>query len=189
MDNQNTRAEAQEIISELFDEFSKEEMKLKVKYDNNCAKLEEMDQQIRMMSRSVDTEMRVFSPRRHISTENDKVTGLKKEREELDKQNRETERNYRYYSKRADKLRHLMELMERDEGVFIENVTTEDFSVETQTKEAEEKSQRDQHIEDIEKIQKKLDNCYHFIDSDTQRCKMEIKNLMIMVAEWLEGSI
>ena len=189
MDNQNYRNEAQEIASELFEEFSKEEMKLKVKYDNNCSKLEEMDQQIRMLSRSEDTEMRVFSPRRHISTENDRVAVMKKEREELDKQNREIERNYRYYAKRAEKLHHLMELMDRDEGVFIEHTTADDFSVATQTKETEEKSGKDLQIEEIEKIQKKLDNCYHFIDSDTQRCKMEIKNLMILVAEWLESCV
>ena len=52
--------------------------------------------------------------------------------------------------------------------------------------EAEQKGS-DLRREEIEKIQKKLDNCYHFIDSDLQRAKMEIKNLMIMISEWLEG--
>ena len=51
--------EAMQIVTDLYDEFSKEELKLKVKYDNNCAKLDEMDQQIRALSRSEDTEMRV----------------------------------------------------------------------------------------------------------------------------------
>ena len=54
MDNQYYRNEAMQIISELLEEFSREEMKCKVKYDNNCSRLEEMDQQIRMMSKAED---------------------------------------------------------------------------------------------------------------------------------------
>ncbi len=183
---QNT-SEAQQIVSELYDEFSKEEMKLKVKYDNNCSRLEEMDQQIRLLSRSEDTEMRVFSPRRHISSESDKIVVMKKEREELEKQNRETERSYRYYSRRAEKLRRLNELMERNEGVFIEQSTS--VSADAQIKEVEVQERHTLPKEQLEKIQKRLDNCYHFIDSDSQRCKMEIKNLMILLSEWLEADI
>ena len=72
MDNEYYRTEAMNIINDLYDEFRKEATKLKIKYDNNCAKLEEMDQQIRLMAKTEDVEMRVFSPRRNISTENDK---------------------------------------------------------------------------------------------------------------------
>ncbi len=186
MDQQNNLNEAMQILNDLCDEFGKEEMKLKVKYDNNCSRLEEMDHQIRLLSRSQDTEMRVFSPRRHISSENDKVQVMKKEREELDKQNRETERDYRYYARRAEKLRRVLELLERNEGVFIENTIEEDFSTVRMEDASEPKS--DLRTEEIEKIQKRLDNCYHFIDSDLQRAKMEIKNLMIMISEWLEAS-
>ncbi len=179
--------EAMQIVTELYEEFSKEELKLKVKYDNNCAKLDEMDQQIRVLSRSEDTEMRVFSPRKHISSDNDKISVMKKEREELDKANRETERNYRYYLKRAEKLKQLLDLMERNDGIFMDQSTENDFAAVRNTESAEQ-HQKDLQKEEIEKFQKKLDNCYHFIDSDTQRCKMELKNLMITVSEWLENS-
>ncbi len=183
-----SKNEAMQIAMELLEEFSKEEMKLKIKYDNNCSRLEEMDQQIRMLARSEDTEMRVFSPRRHISSENDKVSVMKQEREELEKQNRETERNYRYYSKRADKLRQLTELMERNDGVFMDTVSATELH-DDKIKDLPKQEQNALTKEDIEKIQKRLDNCYHFIDSDTQRCKMEIKNLMLMVSDLLENSI
>ena len=186
MDNHYYRNEAMTIISELCDEFTKEEMKLKVKYDNNCAKLEEMDQQIRMMAKSEDLEMRVFSPRRNITSENEKLTGMKKEREEVDRANREVERDYRYYSKRAEKLRYLSDLMERNEGVFIENTTSEDVH----TSSTVQSSAPDQNTqgETLSKIQKRLDNCYHFIDTDLQRAKMELKNLMIFIAESMESN-
>ncbi|MBP5384129.1 MAG: hypothetical protein J6Y57_04040 [Lachnospiraceae bacterium] len=187
MDNHYYRNEAQQIITELCDEFSKEEMKLKVKYDNNCSRLEEMDQQIRLLSRTENVEMKVFSPRRHIASENDKVSVMKKEREELDKQNRETERDYRYYSKRAEKMRYLCDLMERNEGIFTDNSAPGDFQAaqgdSVTSAEISARSYRD----DLEKIQKKLDNCYHFIDSDVQRAKMEIKNLLLLITELMDS--
>ncbi|MCR4684635.1 MAG: hypothetical protein K5649_04130 [Lachnospiraceae bacterium] len=186
MDNHYYRNEATQIITELYDEFSREEMKLKVKYDNNCSRLEEMDQQIRMMSKTEDVDMRAFSPRRHVSSENDKIIVMKKEREELDKVNREIERDYRYFSKRAEKLRYLSDLMDRDAGVFMESGTNEDFT-NIQSKEttpAEETSPAALR-ESMEKIQKRLDSIYHFIDTDTPRAKLEIKNLLILITETL----
>ncbi|MBR6452419.1 MAG: hypothetical protein IKS87_06905 [Lachnospiraceae bacterium] len=183
MDNGYYRNEALQIVSDLFEEFSKEEMKLKVKYDNNCSKLEEMDQQIRLLSRSEDMEMRVFSPRKHISSENDKVVTLKREREELERSNRETERDYRYYSKRAEKLRYLLDLLERNEGVFLDN-TVGDFAADPKTVEATSPVAADSvSVEDLKKLEKRLDSCYHFVDTDAQRAKLEMKNILIMVTD------
>lgn len=182
MDNEYYRTEAMNIINDLYDEFRKEATKLKIKYDNNCAKLEEMDQQIRLMAKTEDVEMRVFSPRRNISTENDKVTSLKNEREDLDKSNRETERYLRYYSKRADKMEYLMDVLERNKSQFFGNnvseVATDNSVVETNVS-----SEYVATLSDLEKIQSRLDNCYHFIDGDSQRAKMEIKNLMIFLTD------
>ncbi len=185
MDNQYYQNEATLIITELYDEFSKEEMKLKVKYDNNCARLEEMDQQIHMMSKAEDVDMRAFSPRRHVSSENDKIQVLKKEREELDKVNREIERDYRYFSKRAEKLRYLSELMERNQGVFIDSTIPEDFQNKQTTDTVADDSSAATLRDDMTKIQKRLDSIYHFIDSDTPRAKLEIKNLLILITELL----
>ncbi len=186
MDQQYYKNEAMQIINELYDEFSKEEMKLKVKYDNNCSRLEEMDQQIRMMSKAEDVDMRAFSPRRHVASENDKIMVIRKEREELDRSNREVERDYRYFSKRAEKLRYLTDLMERNAGVFLDGHTGEDYK-NTQTtaydpaKETESSAIKD----DLGKMQKRLDSIYHFIDTDQPRAKMEIKNLLILITELL----
>lgn len=182
MDNEYYRNEAMHIINELYDEFSKEATKLKIKYDNNCAKLEELDQQIRHMAKTEDVEMRVFSPRRNISTETDKVTTLKNDRELLDKTNREVERDLRYYSKRAEKISYLSDVLERNESQFFGGNTSE---VPSDTDVVESKSSADSSvsISDLEKIQSRLDNCYHFIDGDPGRAKLEIKNLMILLTE------
>ena len=85
-------------------------------------------------------------------------------------------------------LLQLMELMERNAGVFIDHAT-DPMPVSSKTVLQEETAKRNLQREEIEKIQKRLDDCYHFIDTDSQRCKMELKNLMIMVSELLESSI
>lgn len=181
MDNEYYRTEAMNILNDLYDEFSKESTKLKIKYDNNCSKLEELDQQVHLLARTEDVEMRVFSPRRNISTENDKVTSLKTEREQLDKMNREIERDLRYYSKRADKIGYLIEVIERNQAQFF--VNSSDVVSDTDVKESTTTSEYIATLSDLEKIQSRLDNCYHFIDSDSQRAKMEIKNLMIFLTD------
>lgn len=180
MDNEYYRNEAMHIINDLYDEFSKEEMKLKVKYDNNCSQLEELDQQIRHLSKTEDVEMRVFSPRRHISSETDKVTTMKTEREKLDKTNCEVERDLRYYSKRAEKLRYLSDVIERNDAQFFpsEPDVAQDKSVTEVTAPSTGVT-----VADLEKIQSRLDSCYHFIDGDIQRAKIEIKNLMILLTD------
>lgn len=180
MDNQYYKDEATQIVSELYDEFSKEELKLKIKVDNNCAKLEELDQQIRALSRTEDIEMKVFSPRKRISSESDKVTLLKKEREALDKQNREDERDYRYYSKRAEKLRYLSDLFEKNGDVFSSNNSSYSSN---QIKEKEISREKSVSSDDLEMIQKRMYNCYRFIEADVQRAKVEMKNLMLFVQD------
>lgn len=180
MDREYYKNEVMHIISELYDEFSKEEMKLKVKYDNNCARLEEMDFQIRHLSKTEDVEMRVFSPRRHISSETDKVTALKQEREQLEKTNREVERSLRYYSKRAEKLRYLSDILERNDATFF---VSEESEVIADNSVNETTASSGVTVADLEKIQSRLDSCYHFIDGDAQRAKMELKNLMILLTE------
>ncbi len=186
MDNQYYRNEAMQIISELLEEFSREEMKCKVKYDNNCSRLEEMDQQIRMMSKAEDVDMRAFSPRRHVSSENDKIVIMRKEREEIDRENREVERDYRYFTKRAEKLRYLTDVMERNASVFVENTTPGDFkNGQTQEINPLNDTTVSKWKDGMEKMQKRLDSIYHFIDTDTPRAKMEIKNLLILITELL----
>ena len=182
MDNEYYRTEAMNIINDLYDEFSKEATKLKIKYDNNCSRLEELDQQIRLLAKTEDVEMRVFSPRRNISTETDKVTSLKNEREQLDKQNREVERELRYYSKRAEKMGYLLDVIERNQAQLFSNP---DFEEATDVNVVETKTSGNQGVtlSDLEKIQSRLDSCYHFIDGDSQRAKMEIKNLMIFLTD------
>ena len=185
MDNQYYKNEAVQIISELYDEFSKEGAKNKVKADNNCARLEELDHQIRSLSKTEDIEMKVFSPRRQISAETERVTTLKKEREELDRVNRETERDYRYYSKRAEKLGYLLDLLERNEGIFIDSGpfdSAKDPSIAAINPKILAE-QKETLSADLEKIQHRLDTVYHFIDSDVPRAKMEIKNLMLQMED------
>lgn len=179
MDNEYYKNEAMHIIEDLCDEFSKEENKLKIKYDNNCSRLEEMDHQIHVLSRSEDIEMRVFSPRKNISSETDKVTSLKNEREQLDKTNREIERNLRYYSKKAEKLRYLQDVLTRNEEMFfVDSNGSQDETI----KEAKP-TPSGVSVSELEKIQSRLDNCYHFIEGDPNRAKMELKNLMIMLTD------
>lgn len=180
MDNQYYKNEANQIVSELYDEFSKEELKLKVKVDNNCAKLEELDQQIRALSRTEDIEMKVFSPRKSLSSESDKVSLLKKEREALDKQNREDERDYRYYSKRAEKLRYLSDLFEKN-GDFLSQ--SSNSYVSNQIVEKDVKPKNSVSTDDLEMLQKRMYNVYRFIEADIQRAKVEMKNLMLLVQD------
>lgn len=180
MDNEYYKNEAMHIVEDLCDEFNKEEKKLKIKYDNNCSRLEEMDHQIHVLSRTEDIEMRVFSPRKHISSETDKVASLKSEREILDKTNREVERDLRYYSKRAEKLRYLLDVLTRNEELFFEN---EENQIKDNNITEVKQNPSGVSVSDLEKIQSRLDSCYHFIDGDPKRAKMELKNLMILLTD------
>lgn len=182
MDNEYYKNEAMSIINDLYDEFSKEATKLKIKYDNNCARLEELDQQIRRMAKADDVEMRVFSPRRNVSTEADKVVSLKNEREELDRINREVERDLRYYTKRTEKISRLSDILEQNDSVFFSS-SESNSPTESNIKEVSGIDSPSVSLADLEKIQARLDSCYHFVGSDSGRAKLEIKNLMIFLTD------
>ncbi len=164
--------EAKQVISELYDEFSKEAIKLQVKYDNNVSKLDELDLQIRSMSKTEDVDLKVFSPRRRISSETEKSAKLKETKEDLIQSNLEVERMLRYYSKRADRMKMLLELLTSNESIF--------------------KDEKEQPTaltkEELVKLQHRLDNCYHFIDTDPMRAKMEMKELLLFLGEFIVES-
>lgn len=170
------------IINDLYEEFNKEVVKYQVRYDNNVSKLDEMDSQIHSMARADDYDIKVFSPRKHISSDTNKVTNLKLEREALIKTNNEVERELRYYSKRAERLKQLLDLLERNQGVFresnpqlSENTSVVDRPVRPKLSEYQ--------FDHLLKIQQRLDACYYFIDTDSNRAKLEIKDLMILIGE------
>ncbi len=107
------REEAEKIVDELFREFNKEEIRLKLLHDNNSSKIEELEENILQLTRNEDIDYRFFSPRNIVSTNKEKIDGLREEKADLEKSSKSVFKQMTYYKEKADKLEQLKLLLEK----------------------------------------------------------------------------
>lgn len=190
------------IIQKLFEEFDKEENALKVQFDNNSSKIDELEENILNFMKNDDIDYKVFSPRSIVSTNKEKADQLKKEKEELEKKNKEIFKQMEYYTDKTEKLSQLIKLVGKDESVDSEEdvqqgssvnvVKTEsntETNIETDSLENENEVQIEKGLdvdsivtvsllEHLKRINHKLELCSKFIDHDAVRAKIEINSIV-----------
>lgn len=114
-----TNKEFDEVVNILVDlqkEFSGEEDRLKDISDSHLYKIEELDQQISNYRKNEDIDFRVFSPRNVSATSSEKILSLENEKNELEREKREADRQLSYYSGKAEKISKVLFLLKKEEG-------------------------------------------------------------------------
>ncbi len=173
----NANRKSQKIVDELFIEFSKEEIRLKLLHDNNSSKIGELEENILQLAKNEDIDYGIFSPRNIVSTNKEKINDLQTEKEKLIKFNETVYEQMIYYNEKVKKLEQLGSLMKTelpeeiikplyqdDENSFINVFTFDDF----------------------QKINHRLELCSKFIDSDPVRTKLELKSIMKKIDDMIE---
>lgn len=187
---------ALKIIRDLYDEFEKEENNLKVQYDNNSSKIEEMEENILSFMKNEDIDYKVFSPRSIVSTNKDKIEHLREEKEDVEKNNKSVLKQMKYYSEKTKKLEHLLSLFQNDNDVdeteqisankvdekIVEKVSeVDDSKIIVEQKEffpVKNTVLTSSLQDELERVNHKLELCSRFIDNDSIRTKIEIKEAM-----------
>lgn len=182
----NLQEEAEKMIRELFEEFSKEEIRLKLMHDNNSSKIGELEENILQLARNEDIDYRFFSPRNIVSNNKEKTDQLRDEKESLEKSNKSVFKQMTYYKEKADKLNQIKNILDRTNEDSINNnvnpINKEEKKV-TRIKKIEKASENKSIIEvslpvELERINHKLELCSKFIENDLVRTKIEIKDIM-----------
>jgi len=174
--------EAEKIIDELYNEFSKEEINLKLQADNNSSKIEELEENILQFMKNDDIDYKVFSPRTVVNVNAGKIDGLRTEKNELEKINKNVLKQLKYYSEKTKKLEQLKKLLKKEDSLEIES--EEETIISEPKPMVKIKKPSGQSIfeislpNDLKKISHKLELCIKFIDNDTVRAKIELKNMI-----------
>ena len=117
-----------EIIEELYDEFLKERIRLNDICDANIVKIDEIDHKIVTLRKNEDVDFRVFSPRNVSPVNSEKIVELEKEKDELERESKNSAKQLKYYSERTDKLDKVLlllnDLMEISVNKTLDSDTT-----------------------------------------------------------------
>ena len=203
MDKSSKIDQANSIIDNLISEFSKEENKIRVLFDNNTSRLEELDENISNYKKNDDQEYRVFSPRNQSSANTDRLDSLKVERENVDKTISSLSRQLKYYSDKCKKLQDLKDLfsvMEQEEKSSsisdIDDIhevsvkSSELLSVENVDPPSIDESSSDKLIivkGELSRILHRMEMINKIIDNDPLRAKIEFNSAISNLSDVIAG--
>lgn len=112
--------DAIKITQDLIDEFRKIEAEYKVEYDNNIARIEEIDTNIALHEKNDDIDFKVFSPRNVTSAMREKITKLNHSKDDVEKDNKQLLEQIKCYSERIGKLERLLLILNTSELTSVE---------------------------------------------------------------------
>lgn len=175
---------ADQIIKELYEEFHKEQISLKHQYDNNSAKIDELEESILCYIKNEDIDFKVFSPRSIVSTNSTKIDNLRNEKDNLENENKTLFKQLSYYSDRAIKLEKVMDVFNSEEKEVKHNSCTlhVDNSINIINDEIDNQSEIKSNLD---KINHRINQCYHFCDTDINRTKVELKAISSLLNEFI----
>lgn len=124
MDSLNVRR-IEIIVKDLLSEFEKESGKLQAEYDDNAARIIEIEENIHNYKENEDTDFQVFSPRKIDNQNEEKIDAMNKEKESIEIANKSLYRQIKYYSEKKEKLNEIIEIIEEDREISIDSVTSE----------------------------------------------------------------
>lgn len=113
MDSINVR-KIEIIVKELLAEFEKESSKLQTEYDDNVARILEIEENIHNYKENEDVDFQVFSPRKIDNQNEAKIENMNKEKENIELSNKSLYRQIKYYSDKKDKLNEILKVIDED---------------------------------------------------------------------------
>lgn len=122
------------IVLDLLSEFEKEEGKLQAEYDDNVARILEIEKNIHNYKENEDVDFQVFSPRKIDNQNEDKIVAMNKEKENIELTNKSLYRQIKYYSEKTDKLKEILNVIEEDRSFSISEVSAIDDISEVDSK-------------------------------------------------------
>lgn len=109
------------IVNELLSEFEKEGGKLQAEYDDNAARIIEIEENIHNFKENEDIDFKVFSPRKLDNQNEEKINSLKNEMQNIELANKSLFRQLRYYSDKIEKLDEVLNIIKEDSGLSENN--------------------------------------------------------------------
>lgn len=116
------------IVTDLLSEFQREGGKLQAEYDDNAARILEIEENIHKYKENEDVDFQVFSPRKIDNHNAEKIDSMNKEKESIENINKSLYRQIRYYTEKIDKLQEILDIISEDNPEEAEEVKTEDIS-------------------------------------------------------------
>ena len=116
MDSINIR-KIEIIVKDLLSEFEKEAGKLQAEYDDNNARIIEIEENIQNYKENEDVDFQVFSPRKIDNQNEEKIDAMNKEKERIEASNKSLYRQIKYYSDKTDKLNEILGIIEEDRKI------------------------------------------------------------------------
>ena len=102
------------IVKDLLSEFDKESGKLQSEYDDNVARILEIEENIHNYKENEDIDFQVFSPRKIDNQNEEKIATMQREKESIEEINKSLYRQIKYYSDKKDKLNEILSVIEED---------------------------------------------------------------------------
>lgn len=103
--------EVKSIIEELYNEFLNEEVRLNDICDSNSVRIDEIEHKILTLHKNEDVDFRVFSPRNVSPANSEKILELEKEKENLEREAKDSSKQQKYFSERTHKLETALSLL------------------------------------------------------------------------------
>ena len=116
MDSLNVR-KIEIIVKDLLSEFEKENSKLQVEYDDNVARILEIEENIHNYKENEDVDFQVFSPRKIDNQNEAKIEAMNREKENIEASNKSLYRQIKYYLDKKEKLNEILAVIEEDRQV------------------------------------------------------------------------
>lgn len=120
------------IVLDLLAEFEKEGGKLQVEYDDNAARIREIEDNIRNYIENEDIDFQVFSPRKVDNQSEEKIESMNRDKSNIEEINKSLFRQIKYYSDKANKLKEILAVIEEDRTIELnddtKNVVEEDIT-------------------------------------------------------------
>ncbi|MCR5109074.1 MAG: hypothetical protein K6B28_13045 [Lachnospiraceae bacterium] len=106
-----TENSTKDFLSDLYDEFEQETNDLRIKYDENVARLDIIDSTIAEIQRNND-ESSMFSPREIDDKDSERVNILLMEKKDIEEENIVITNQLKYYENKSDSINKVVSDME-----------------------------------------------------------------------------
>lgn len=116
------------IVLDLLSEFEKESGKLQIEYDDNVARILEIEENIHNYRENEDIDFQVFSPRKIDNQNEEKIERMNKEKESIELTNKSLYRQIKYYSDKTGKLKEILNVINesREESELENSINIQD---------------------------------------------------------------
>lgn len=191
--------EARIIIDNLYQEYNKKEVALQIEIDSLQEKLDDIMINIKSFSTTVDSDYNVFSPRKVVSRNDNKVEKLYDDKDKIEKQIKQLNADMNIISHKSDQLmkvlKHLSsmetqnELKEKHVDECIVKHDNKYNDKHDEIKSTEKDNPASDHLttglsvihhtlsDDLLRINNRIESCIKIINQDYVRVKIDLQSI------------